>query len=133
MNLALFPTGNSEVQLIHVPAMRLDPQVEESLKQYARNDYCQRDSAGDFTASCLIDADKNFFPDAADYDMSALRFTHYGERLTFSITALDGVLSNFGEPYRDATLFNDGRSGVDCGTHRNDGDEEVDTPLLLAQ
>ena len=128
VNLALFPTGNSEVQLIHVPAMRLDPQVEESLKQYVRNDYCQRDSAGDFTASCLIDADKNFFPDIADYDMSALRFTHYGQRLTFSITALDGVLSNFGEPYRDATLFNDGRSGVDCGTHRNDGDEEIDTP-----
>lgn len=105
--LSLFPTGNSELKLIHVPQMRVDPSVEENFKSYARNNYCRRDTQGDFTANCPVDDDNNFFPDAADYEMSALRFTHYGERLTFAVTALDGTQTSF-EPYRDAKLVASG-------------------------
>ena len=98
VNLALFPTANSELQLIHVPQMRLEPSVEENLKSYSQLRYCPRDSNGAF------DCPPEFsFPDIADYDMSALRFTHYGERLTFSVTALDSTLVSF-DPYRDAVL-----------------------------
>ena len=86
VNLSLFPTGNSEVQLIHVPAMRLDPSVEENLKSYTQLRYCGRDDAGNF------DCPAGFaFPDIEDYDMSALRFTYYGENLIFALTAVDGT------------------------------------------
>lgn len=98
VNLALFPTTNSELQLIHVPQMRLEPSVEENLKSYSQLRYCPRDSNGAFDCP-----DEFSFPDIADYDMSALRFTHYGERLTLSVTALDGTLVSF-DPYRDAVL-----------------------------
>jgi hypothetical protein len=97
VNLSLFPTGNSEVQLIHVPAMRLDPSVEENLKSYTRLRFC---GDGEPSADCDID---DAFPDIEDYDMSALRFTYYGENLIFAVTALDGALVSF-DPYRDATL-----------------------------
>lgn len=107
VNLSLFPTGNSEVQLIHVPAMRLDPSVEENLKSYAELRHCDRASDNDDNFDCSnrlsvanIDA---AFPDIADYDMSALRFTYYGENLIFAVTALDGALVSF-DPYLDATL-----------------------------
>lgn len=100
VNLALFPTTNSELQLIHVPQMRLEPSVEENLKSYSQLRYCDRDSNGAF--DCPPEFESSF-PDIADYDMSALRFTHYGERLTFAITALDGALVSF-DPYLDAVL-----------------------------
>ena len=48
VNLSLFPTGNSEVQLIHVPQMRLDPSVEENLKSYSELRYCGLRENGDF-------------------------------------------------------------------------------------
>lgn len=103
VNLSLFPTGNSELQFIHVPQMRLDPSVEENLKSYSQIRYCERDDAGNF-----INCDANTeFPDIADYDMSALRYTYYGERLIFAITALDGTQISF-DPYREARLIDDG-------------------------
>ena len=117
VNLSLFPTSNSEVQLIHVPQMRVEPSVEENSKSYAKSDYCTRDDNGGFIG-CSLDIDR-YFPDAADYDMSALRFTHYGERLTFAVTALDGTQVSF-DPYRDATLVRDGANGIDCGTFEDD-------------
>ena len=98
VNLSLFPTGNSEVQLIHVPQMRLDPSVEENLKSYSELRYCGLRENGDF------DCPTGFaFPDIGDYDMSALRITYYGQSLIFTATALDGTQVSF-DPYRDALL-----------------------------
>lgn len=89
VNLAVYPSRNNEIQLIHVPAMRIDPSVEENLKSYAQNRY---------------DDNAPVFPDAGDYDMSAVRFTHYGERLTFAVTALDGTQQFLFDPVRDTHL-----------------------------
>lgn len=101
VNLSVFPTGNSEVQLIHVPQMRLDPSVEENLKSYSELRYCGLRENGDF------DCPTGFaFPDIGDYDMSALRFTYYGQNLIFTATALDGTQVSF-DPYRDALLRRD--------------------------
>ena len=96
-NLAVYPSQNNEIQLIHVPAMRIDPSVEENLKSYAQNRYCTRDDQNRFQCP-----DNYEFPDAGDYDMSAVRFTHYGERLTFAVTALDGTQQFLFDPVRDA-------------------------------
>lgn len=103
VNLSLFPTGNSELQLIHVPAMRLDPTVEENLKSYTQLRYCERNDNDEFI-NCGANTE---FPDIADYDMSALRYTYYGENLIFAITALDGTQVSF-DPYREARLVRDG-------------------------
>lgn len=92
VNLALYPSRNTELQLFHVPAMRIDPSVEENLKSYSENRYGN---------------DGPEFPNAGDYDMSALRFTHYGERLTFAVTALDGTQQFFFDPIRDTRLVRD--------------------------
>lgn len=123
--LSLFPTGNSELKLIHVPQMRVDKSVEGNLKSYAQRRECGVAIIGQETKCERGDEPGSMtplFPEAADYEMSALRFTHYGERLTFAITALDGTQVSF-DPYRDATLVRDGVNGNDCSTFEDDDGE----------
>jgi hypothetical protein len=112
INLALFPSANSEVQLIHVPQMRVEPSVEENLKAYAARRDCGVAVTGQ-TLRCYegqFDELTPVFPDAADYEMTALRFTHYGERLTFSVTALDGAQMLL-DPIREAKLVRENCRG----------------------
>ena len=121
VNLSLFPTTNSELQLIHVPQMRIEPSVEENLKAYAARRDCGVAAMGQ-ELSCYEGQFGNqtpLFPDAGDFEMSALRFTHYGERLTFAITALDGVQMLL-DPIRDAKLIT---SNCGASTYCYDNDK----------
>ena len=109
VSVSLFPTGNSELQLITVPEMRIDQSVEENLKAYAARRVCGSPADG-HKVMCAANSDGDMsplFPDVGDYDMSALRYNYYGERLTFAITALDGAQASF-DPHRDAKLTKQG-------------------------
>lgn len=80
--LSLYPVSRLEVQLIHVPQMRIDPSIEENFLTFSRlfpdNVYSDGHAAN------------RRFPDASDYDLSVLRAVWYGNRVTLGVTALDG-------------------------------------------
>lgn len=128
VNLSLFPSGNTEVQLIHVPQMRLESSVEENLKAYAARRGCGVAAVG-HTVKCYqgrFGERTPLFPDAGDYDMSALRFTHYGDRLTFAVTALDGTQMLL-DPIRDAKLVQGNCSNGTTYCYENDRGFSYDT------
>ena len=94
--LSLYPLRRLEVQLIHVPEMRIDPSVEENFRAFA----ARRGSGQPYANG---EEENSVFPEAEDYDLSAVRAVWYGNRFTLGVTFFDGANMLF-DPQRQRFL-----------------------------
>ena len=114
LQISLFPTSQIELSFTSIPNMRLDPVNEKRFQEFAL-------LKGDFV-NFVGDEQSETLQDIGDNDMSVARLMYYGNRLTFGLTAIQGVETNE-DPIREARLVSVGCETFFSNNRPPDGSE----------